>query len=284
MKTSISRFFSLTVALLFLFLSVSAPAAQYTAFSLRVAQKKIEQDGNDWRKKSPEILNLAGINRVEGFVLDYVTSDTILVGQHEEDRAPLTLDDLVVALRARFVFGEWPLVSIDPTINTLKTKMQYVRFEGGIRDTAFGQALYEADYRLKEMSMGHAPPGIAGLKTKWDRDVEELERESVSKQWNVNSRFWFYPINPHVVVREGVCVVRGLKVGVFTEVLSAMIDGKQVKDIRRFKNENNEAFANDVSARFDDLCKTQPSFNHLRGLQEMVAVSKALEDAGEHPD
>lgn len=73
-------------------------------------------------------MNLAGINKVEGFVFDSATGDLILVGQKEQDRTVLTLDDLIVALRARFRYNEWPLVSIDPTPDTEKTQMQHIRF------------------------------------------------------------------------------------------------------------------------------------------------------------
>ena len=273
----------LTLAV-FLCLAARASANQYTAFSLKVAQQRIEKAGENWRQTEPEVLNLGGINKVEGFVYDTATMDLILVGDHESDRATLTLDDLVVALRARFRYNEWPLVSIDPTPETKTTQMQHVRFEGGIENTAFGQAMYDADYRLKQMGMGLVETGIVGLKTYWDRSVEETETGTNAGQHEVGSRFWFYPINPHVVVREDVCVVRGLKVGVFTEVLSAKIAGKPVEDVKAFKDATGDAFASGVSQRFDDLCKTQPSYNRLRGLQELVAVSKALEELEDRPD
>ena len=273
-----------TFVALAVWLAPVAEAAQYTAFSLRVAQERIEAAGDGWREKEPEVLSLGGINRVEGFVYDDEHEDLILVGEHDETRADLTLDDLVVALRARFVHGEWPLVSIDPTPDTEKTEMQHVRFEGGIEDTAFGQSLFEADYRLKEMGMGLVETGVPGLRTGWDRDVQEFEERAGGGEWHISSRFWFYPINPQVMVREGVCVVRGLKVGVFTEVLSAAIDGKPVEDLEHYKSDTNEAWAKDVSERFDDLYRTQPSFNRLRGLQELTAASKALEESERRPD
>lgn len=78
-------------------------AAQYTAFSLKVAQQRIEKgvlrqaQDDTWRKTEPEVLSLGGINKVEGFVYDETNKDLILVGDHEEGRAPLTLEDLVVA-------------------------------------------------------------------------------------------------------------------------------------------------------------------------------------------
>lgn len=265
-------------------MNISVSADQYTAYSLKIAQQRIEQAGANWREKEPEVASLGGINKVEGFVFDRASDDLILVGQREEGRSPLALDDLVVALRARFRYNEWPLVSIDPTPDTEKTQMQHVRFEGGIENTAFGKAMFDADYRLKELGMGLADAGIGGFQTAWDRDVEEIDGGESSGERLVSSRFWFYPINPHVTVREGVCVVRGLRVGVFTEALVAKIDGKTVDDAKAFKSATHDAFAKDVSERFDELCRAQPSFNRLRGLQELVAVSKALEELEQRPD
>lgn len=270
--------------LILLAASIVAEAAQYTAYSLKVAQQRIEQAGENWRQKEPEAVNLAGINKVEGFVFDIATGDLILVGQKDQGRAVLTLDDVVVALRARFRYKEWPLVSIDPSPETEKTEVQHIRFEGGIDETSFGQTMYEADYRLKEIGMGLQAAGLAGMQTYWDRSVEEMDRGIGVAERNINSRFWFYPINPQVVVREGVCVVRGLKVGVFTEVMGAKIDGRPVEDLNGFKDQTGDAFANDVSERFEQLCGVQPSFNRLRGLQELVAVSKALEEMEQRPD
>jgi len=259
-------------------------AVQYTAYSLAAARVRVERGGSDWRSKEPEVLNLGGINRVEGFVLDKASGALILVGEHEEGRAALTLDDLVVALRARLRENEWPLVSIDPTPDTPTTKKQHVRWEGGIQGSAFGQTLFDADYRLKELGMGLAETGVAGLQTCWDRDVEECERGGGAGETRIRSRLWFYPITPHVVVREGVCVVRGLRMGVFTEVLSATVNGKAVEDLKAFKSAATEAWARDVNDRFEDLCRTQPSFNRLRGLEELTAVSKAVEEMEERPD
>lgn len=96
-----------------LLLCFTAHAAQYTAFSLKVAQQRIEKAGEGWRQKEPEVVSLGDINKVEGFVYDEKTGDPILVGDHEEGRAALTLDDLVVALRARFRDNEWSSLSTE---------------------------------------------------------------------------------------------------------------------------------------------------------------------------
>jgi tetratricopeptide (TPR) repeat protein/peptidoglycan hydrolase-like protein with peptidoglycan-binding domain len=252
--------------------------APYVAFSLKTARDRIAAAGAGFRSTDGEVFWLSGINRVQGFVYDSETEDLILVGAREAGRAPLSLDDLVVALRARLVNGAWPLVSIDPLPNG---KRQRVRFEGGIEDTAFGQSLFEADYRLKEMVMGLVDSGVVGVRSVWDRKTTKSTSGAESK---IASRFWFYPTTPQVVVREGVSVIRGLQVAVFTEVLSATIAGSEMEDLHDFHDPVTDAFAAEVSTHFEALAVVHPSFNRLRGLQELVGLSVASEQLGSRPD
>jgi len=271
---------------LYCFFSFALPASalDYRTFSLKVARQRVESAGQNWRQKETEVWKLADINKVEGFVYDQNNDDLILVGQYVEGRSPLTLDDLAVALRARLRYDKWPEVSIDPTPDTEKTQMQCVRFEGGIADTAFGNALFEADYQLKKVSMGLVDAGVPGFRTEWERAIDEARKQTGRAKTHILSRYWFYPVNPQVVVRKDVCAVQGLSVGVFTEVLSAEIDGIVVKDPRSFSHPVADAFVCDVTRRFDDLCRVHPSFNRLRGLEELVSVTKALEQLAPRPD
>ena len=266
-------------------ISSRAFSAEYIAFSLKVAKERIisTPEAKDYRRLYPEVFNLGGITTIKGLVYDRKTGDVILVGQRDPKRAKLTLDDFVVALRARFIYRKWPLVSIDPTPQTKETNMQIVRFEGGIEDTQFGQALFDADYRLKRIGMGLLSPGVPGLKTYWDLGMEEATHGSMGER-EIGSRFWFYPVLPSVSVREDVVSIRGLKVGVFTEVLSAEIDGKKVKDLSAFKDPTGDRFAKEVSDNFERLAQVHPSFLRLKGLDELVALSKAIEEMDKRPD
>jgi tetratricopeptide (TPR) repeat protein len=237
----------------------------------------------DYRKTHPEVFTLGGITKIRGLVYDRENKDTILVGERDPERAILTLDDFVVALRARFIHGKWPLVSIDPTEETEKTNMQIVRFEGGIENTQFGQDFFDADYRLKRIGMGLLPSGIPGFKTYWDLGMERAKR-GIWRTYNIYSRVWFYPIIPCVPVKDDVAAIRGLKVGVFTEVLSAEIDGKKIEDLSTFRDETGDMFAKAVSDNFDRLAKVHPSFLRLQGLSELLAFTHAIENMEKIPD
>jgi tetratricopeptide (TPR) repeat protein len=161
--------------------------------------------------------------------------------------------------------------------------MQIVRFEGGIEETRFGEDLFDADYKLKRIGMRLLPSGVQGFKTYWDLGMERL-KEGTGGSFNISSRFWFYPVLRNVSVREDVAAIKGLKVGVFTEVVSAEINGKKVEDLSTFQNVAGDEFAKEVSNRFEELARVHPSFLRLQGLNELVALTKAIEEMDERPD
>jgi len=255
---------------------------EFVAFSLKVAQKMIEgvRKGEDYRIVYPKVFKLAGINKIHGLVYDRENKDTIIVGKYEANRQPLTLDDFVVALKARFIHGKWPLVSIDPSSEP-QNDMQQIRFEGGIEDTQFGQDLFDADYQLKQMGMGLLPIGVPAVKSYWETSTEDAK---TTKRSAISSRFWFYPVLPSVLVREDVVSIKGLKVGVFTEVLSAKVDGKKIENLSTFQDSVGDKFASGISENFEALTKVHPSFARVQGLDEMVALTKAIEEMEEKPE
>jgi tetratricopeptide (TPR) repeat protein len=273
----------IALVVIFLFTEGNLNATEYVAYSLKVAQERIASTpkGKDFWELQPEVFYLGGITAVRGLVYDRKTGDAIIVGERDPNRAILTLDDFVVALRARFIYGKWPLVSIDPTEETKKTDMQIVRFEGGIEDTQFGEDLFDADYRLKKIGMGLLPSGFPGLKTYWDLSMEKSKE--ITRSHRISSRFWFYPVLPSVTVREDVVSIKGLKVGVFTEVLSAEIDGNRIEDFSTFQDTAGDTFAQMVSDNFDKLAKPHPPFLRLQGLDELVALTRAIEEMEERP-
>ena len=229
-----------------------------------------------------ELYTLGTMGFVDGFVYDIGNHDLIVVGRPDPQSRPFCLDDLVTALRARLRLREWPVVSIDPLPETSRTRLQRVRYEGGIAHTGFGRTLFNADFDLKQMAMGLLDIGIPGIQSYWDRYEDQALGNGNSPA--IQSRFWFYPVCPQVRIRDGVCVIRGLKVGVFTEVLSGTIGGNRIEDPRTFVFAAADSFANVVSRRFDDLSLVHPSFRHLKTLQTLVALSNALENLDPQPN
>jgi TPR repeat len=254
----------------------------FIAFSLSKACSIIKNTSvyEDYRTIHQEVYNLGGINHLKGIVIDSSTNDLILVGHYNPDREPITLDDFVVALRSRFVIKEAPLVSLDPTSNKLKDGILTVRFEGGIENTQFGADLLQADYILKQLCMGYVPLGIPSMKSYF-----EIIRENIDdwKYLGRLERFWIYPILHKVVIREGVASIEGLKVGVFTEVLSQNIDGTENMDHTLIRNNEADLFVKELSENFEKLALHYPSFSRTIGLAELVGICKSIQEMRESP-
>jgi tetratricopeptide (TPR) repeat protein len=267
---------------------------RYIAFSLHAARTKASpttglvswltgRSSNSTRSADPEVEYLGGMTCVRGLVVDPSTGDAIVVGQYIPGRERLTLDDLVVALRARFVHSQWPVVSIDPPPQRTDPPYHNVRFEGGVADTAFGYTLYDADYLLKQIGLGKVRMGVPSVRSSWELWLEEAQQEH-EKSMEISSRAWFFPIISATPARDNVAAYKGLKVGVFSEVLAAKIDGQPVRDLTQLKNHAHERHVAMVRQHFDELAAMHPPFRRIEQLNELVALSRAIEVMDPRPD
>jgi tetratricopeptide (TPR) repeat protein len=250
------------------------PDGSYVAFSLTAARNTLSgtRVGANYRETAPEVFTLGGMTHILGVLVDPATGDLILVGKRDAARQPVTLDDFVIALRSVFVQGEWPLVSIDPTGEGAP---QVVRFEGGISNTQFGADLLAADYTLKTISFDIEVPKAGAPPSMWN-----LLRKRVSgsrSDFRINSRFWFYPILPSVLVRDGVAAIRDLKVAVFSALDSATMNGRDVTKTIDPDEFGDVRFAKWFTDQFAQLSSEYVSVNRLRGLEELTALAASLE-------
>ena len=256
---------------------------EFIAFSLSEAEKKISdiyKDIDRWGLYD-EIYQIGGIRQIHGLVYDHKSKDIILIGSANPQRQPLSLDDLVVALRAKFIYGQLPLVSIDPPERTSKNRKNRVRFEGGIQDTQFGMDLFDADYRLKLIGLSNLPSGISGMPTYWDIWL----KESINSRRHdtlIPIRFWFYPVLSSVVVRNGVAAIGNLRVQLFSQLLdNDMLSNNNLKystDVAA------ETFTKVVNDLFEEIGERHKSFSKFLGLAELVALTIALNVIEPCPD
>jgi hypothetical protein len=252
------------------------PNGSYVALSLNAARRalintKVATSYTNYRESSPEVFSLGGMNHIVGCVVDPATKDVILVGRREAGREPVTLDDFVVALRSRFGQGEWPLVSIDPKGLAAR---QVVRFEGGLSDTQFGADLLAADYTLKTISFGIEVPNTTRPPSIWNELRERAQR--TSSNFQINSRFWFFPILPSVLVRDGVVGIRDVRVAVSSAIDSAVVNGQDVSKTIEPDDLGDVRFAKWFTDKFNEISSQYVSVNRLRGLEELTAVAEAL--------
>ena len=258
----------------------------FVAFSLKQAEVSLRErlGSSNYRSELPAVFTMGGINQVVGLVYDPSCNDVIVIGHYVATLQPLTLDDLVVAVRARFLHGEWPLVSLDPIGSPREMGDLRVRFEGGIRGTQFGADLLAADWSLKQMALGLQEPVVEGVTSYWSEALGEFLSGISSDRVEVGSRFWIYPLVQSIRVRENVAVIRGFSVSFFSEVFFATVDGNKVDDPAELQDPPAERFAESVRSRFDSVAKSNRSIGRTRGLMEVVALAQALHLLGSRPD
>lgn len=233
-----------------IFLMVSALAAAaadpYFAFSLQVASLQV-----------PPPTDL-GLTRITGIVRSS-SGDFIIVGQRGAG-ASVTLGDLMTALKARLVYGKFPLVSIDRTSQTVRTGLQTVRFEGGVENTGFGAKLLQADIRLKRLALGL--DGKSPSYFEWTAD--SLRRNETLTPGT--SLLWFHNSGATLVQREDVFAIRDLRIGVRSQALA-----KQKDPIA-------DRFAEHLSSQYPNLSAVHPEIAELRTLFSLVAIATAFEE------
>lgn len=253
----------------------------FVAFSLAEAARRIAgvNEADDYRLLYPALYELGGIRRVYGLVYDRDSDDVILVGRADTRRRPLTIDDLAVALRARFTHGEWPLVSIDPPKSG---SAQPVRFGGGLENTQFGADLLDADYRLKLIGFGHLRSGASGMLTYFDLSRQSSSLAQGPSESEEQVRFWFYPVLSNVAVRNDVAAIGTLRVQVLTERMDT--EGIDTEHASYRPDPDAVGFATAINERFDEIAAVHSSFARLPGLEELVAMTVALDRLEAVPD
>lgn len=198
----------------------SSPPEEVRAVSLKVLQAGLRtcQPENSC---PPELLRLAGLNTILGFVVDQTNQDLILFGQSDSSLPALYLEDFVIALRnaemkyapleGNIYHYSYPGCSIDPVPEVMRQlqlieqqlatrrsldeleraldnwrftcqKPQAVRVLGIPFDTHFAQVMVKADYEMKTLADGADAIGIPGFISMTEMSLGEARRDILQKQ------------------------------------------------------------------------------------------------------
>ena len=147
--------------------------------------------------KTLDILN--GVDDIKGAAYDPRKGEIVFTGEGEIPlQEQIDMDDLVVAVRSIYGMREDPGLTFYTGLESSNGIMG-VRYFGATRDTGFGQILFEADYLLKQLTLGIDPSG---------QPLTELHPEMVSLGFesyadklidsqislgDVSVEFWFAP-------------------------------------------------------------------------------------------
>jgi tetratricopeptide (TPR) repeat protein len=252
-------------------------AKHLVAYSLGAAQLAAARFGGTasaLAKSDPATYYLGGITQPIGFISGGEPSDWILVGGRDSSIPALTLDDLVVGIRARFLHGPTdPGVTIDPRGGADGANIQDVKFFAGIENTAFGQTCFEADWLMKRLGMKLDVVPVPGLETYYDLASKEA---GGTGEVQIASRFWYVPTLNKVNVVKGVVFLEQFRSGILTEVLSAKIGSETVKNLAAFYHRPSEEFARSFEDHYAQIALERPVFARLESLTKLAGLAAGL--------
>jgi len=268
------------LAFLCLVFSVTAYGQKATvliAFSLREASRMV-QDGS---AQDDALKRLGGMTTMLGFAVDNEGGDTILIGRSDPGAPPLTLDDLVVAVRVTQGAGlSGPLVSINPVGKLESADHQEVRFVGGIDKTGIGKSLFEADYLTKRIALAVADNRVPSVPTYADR-VGKAVRDRAAQSWNISSRFWFFSMDADIDLyptkeRPTLMFLENCGIVALDETLYAEVDGKVWANPSTFVDEPARGFTTDLTLHFRAFQRNYPEFARIDAIFRLFEIAKKL--------
>lgn len=247
---------------------VSFCSQYYIAISLNSIEKELKAN-----QKSNKLEFFKSLNRMVGFVVDPITKDIILIGHISDTKSNISINEFVVALRSFSTFGAAPLVSIDRNDKTSETRLQDIRFLGGVENTQFGKYLLDVDIILKKLGLGIINANIWGIKSYYSMCYDSVNKNPAFPE--IASRFWFQPVSkPGISYKDGVLIIEKLKVEVSTQVLSSNYNFDFVGNI----------FSQMLTDNYDELSVYYPEIDKLKILYDLVVVSKGISELKEKPD
>merc|ERR1712190_118390 len=124
-----------------------------------------------------------------------------------------------LALQVRLREGREPLFSLDPVVKSApkslhpsqcpEARMQTKRFEPDwLAGTSVGEVMFQADYYLKELSMGEYEQPVTGMKSCF----EFSEEEGLKEKWM--ARAWFVVNDAKIYVSDDNFLMPHVEMGV----------------------------------------------------------------------
>jgi hypothetical protein len=249
--------------------------SELCCYSIRVAQQRVQEafrSGLSFRVPGTELWTIAHIVEAETLVVDEQSEDILLVGR-TGSRGTLTLDDLVVALRAADG-GQYPAAHLSLPSSD-RPGFRSVQFVGGVEDTHLGKALLEGMQALHRLALGIDQPAHDSFKSYVQLAIEAgcvggvpaVELSPCFKITATSPAFSMERSPPQVIHLER-CALE-----VATEPAN---EAKAVGTPPSPAELAAEHFARLLTANFSQVVETNEDLARLQGLFRLFALANAL--------
>lgn len=191
---------------------------------------------------------------------------------------------LSLALQVRLREDREPMFSLDPLSSmddvaavvgpeAHEAWMQVKRFEPAwLAGTSIGEVMFQADYHLKELSMGECEQPVLGMKSAADL----IDGNQNDEEWN--AREWFVVREAAVHLTDSNVLVPKVQMGVEAREQVRGPDGLEDAKIQK-PGHPLVKYAQEFSDKFDLIAERKSVIYHLRELAKATTLAKFLLDA-----
>jgi len=152
--------------------------------------------------------------------------------------------------------------------------MQAKRFEPAwLMGTSVGEVMFQADYYLKELSMGEYSQPVVGMRSCFDLS----EAEGHTQEWN--AREWFVVRKAEVQLSGDKLLIPCVQMGVEARELLSGPDGLEDAPLTR-PDHPLVKYAEQFTRNFDLIAERKSAVHHLRELAKASVLAKFLVESG----
>mmetsp|Transcript_67016 Transcript_67016/g.119210 ORF Transcript_67016/g.119210 Transcript_67016/m.119210 type:complete len:984 (+) Transcript_67016:72-3023(+) len=198
---------------------------------------------------------------------------SVRVAATHQPAAAVNLEYLSTALAVRRCEGREPMFSLDPVDPQDRHTMQKKTFEPAwLVGTSLGEVMFQADYYLKELSMGDHEQPVVGMKSCFDY----AELEGMKKEWS--AREWFMVKKAEVHLSQENVLLPSVRMGVEAREQVKGPQGLEDTAITR-KDHPLVKYAQAFTQNFDLIAERRGVVFHLRETAKAAVLAKFLIDA-----
>lgn len=311
MKSNKRRFLiiSFVFVAMFMFIGAAAQADDLPgiAVSMKALQSAVKSGDN------PEALTLAGLTRIDGFIIDSDNRDIVLYGQADSSEPALYFDDLAVALRnAKMSYAKLsghtyyytaPGCSIDPDPaiiqqlhdirnrhedgkwidqwNEVGASPQNVRVLGIPFNTRFAKVIVDADYYMKKLVNGSVNPNIYGFQSLMGMKIDQAKAQIKDGTRDPDSkmainRFWFCPGDCLYAFNDNIAALNECSVKLLTE--SQYLANSGHLESAGQTDAFAQRFTENFTANYPLFKEFNPVYKELEGLFRFVGLVKMMNE------
>jgi hypothetical protein len=200
-------------------------------------------------------------------------TNSVRIASTMDPSSAVNLEYLSVALRVRRDEGREAFFSLDPvTPGDMHTMQAKTFMPSWLAGTSVGDVLFEADYHLKELSMGECEQPVIGMKSCF----EFSEMQGFSDDWK--AREMFMVRKAEIQVSDDNTLVPYVKMGV--EAREQVLGSNGLEDAPITRQDHPMAkYAEQFTHNFDLIAERKSVIFHLREYAKASIMAKFLLDS-----